>query len=60
VQSVTTAGVTLRLTVTTRPGQQVGVRRAMFEAIATAFTEQGIPPPTNGTTPAAAEASVVS
>jgi small conductance mechanosensitive channel len=60
VQSVTTAGVTLRLTVTTRPGQQVGVRRAMFEAIATAFTEQGIPPPTNGNTPAAAEASVVS
>jgi hypothetical protein len=30
----------------------------MFEAIATAFTEQGIPPPTNGATPAAAEASV--
>ncbi|HEY2205467.1 MAG TPA: mechanosensitive ion channel domain-containing protein [Pseudonocardia sp.] len=45
VQSVTAEGVTLRVTVTTRPGQQVRVRRALFEAIAIAFTDAGIPPP---------------
>jgi moderate conductance mechanosensitive channel len=58
VQSVTATGVTLRLTVTTRPGHQVSVRRAMAEAIATAFTDQGIPPPANGNAPVAAEATV--
>lgn len=45
VQSVTTEGLTLRVTVKTRPGQQVTVRRKLFEAIAVAFTEAGIPPP---------------
>jgi moderate conductance mechanosensitive channel len=45
VQSVTADGVTLRVTVKTRPGQQAVVRRALYEAIATAFTEAGIPPP---------------
>lgn len=45
VQSVTAEGVTLRVTVTTRPGRQARVRRALFESIATAFTEDGVPPP---------------
>jgi small conductance mechanosensitive channel len=45
VQSVTTEGVTLRVTVTTLPGRQARVRRALFESIATAFTEDGVPPP---------------
>lgn len=45
VQSVTTEGLTLRVTVKTRPGQQVTVRRGLFEAIAVAFAEAGIPPP---------------
>jgi moderate conductance mechanosensitive channel len=45
VQSVTAEGVTLRVTVTTRPGRQAAVRRALFEAIAMAFTEDGVPPP---------------
>jgi small conductance mechanosensitive channel len=50
VQSVTTEGMTLRVTVKTRPGQQVRVRRALSEAITTAFHEAGIPPPSvNGT-----------
>jgi small conductance mechanosensitive channel len=53
VQSVTAEGVTLRITVTTRPGQQAVVRRALFEAIATAFTEAGMPPPNPANTPAA-------
>jgi small conductance mechanosensitive channel len=46
VQSVTAEAVTLRLTVTTRPGQQVAVRRAMFGAVSTAFAQAQIPPPT--------------
>jgi hypothetical protein len=37
--------MTLRVTVKTHPGQQVGVRRALSEAITTAFHEAGIPPP---------------
>jgi small conductance mechanosensitive channel len=45
VQSVTVEGVTLRVTVKTRPGEQVKVRRAMSEAVTTAFQEAGIPPP---------------
>jgi small conductance mechanosensitive channel len=45
VQSVSAEGVILRVTVKTRPGSQVTVRRALFEAIATAFTEQDVPPP---------------
>jgi small conductance mechanosensitive channel len=45
VQSVNAEGLTLRVTVTTRPGHQVTVRRALSEAVATAFTEAGIPPP---------------
>jgi moderate conductance mechanosensitive channel len=52
VQSVTAEAMTLRLTVTTKPGQQVAVRRAMFGAVSTAFTEAQIPPPV--TTPATA------
>jgi small-conductance mechanosensitive channel len=47
VQAVTTEGLTLRVTVQTRPGQRDAVRRAMYEAIAVAFTEAGIPPPNN-------------
>ncbi|WP_028937207.1 mechanosensitive ion channel family protein [Pseudonocardia spinosispora] len=45
VQSVTAEGVTLRVTVTTRPGQQVAVRRAIIAAVTSAFTEASIPPP---------------
>ena len=45
VQSVTSEAVTLRLTVTTKPGEQVAVRRAMFGAVSTAFAEAQIPPP---------------
>ena len=45
VQSVTSEAVTLRLTVTTKPGAQVPVRRAMFGAVSTAFAEAQIPPP---------------
>jgi len=45
VQQVRAEGLTLRVTVKTRPGEQVPVRRALFEAIATAFTEQAVPPP---------------
>ncbi|HEY9416618.1 MAG TPA: mechanosensitive ion channel family protein [Pseudonocardia sp.] len=45
VQSVTAEGMTLRVTVKTRPGQQVRVRRAISEAVTTAFHEAGIPPP---------------
>ena len=48
VQSVTAEGVTLRVTVRTRPGHQDAVRRALFEAIATGFTEAGVPPPSVG------------
>ncbi|MBO0871998.1 MAG: mechanosensitive ion channel family protein [Pseudonocardia sp.] len=52
VQSVTTEGLTLRVTVKTRPGQQVTVRRGLFEAIAVAFAEAGVPPPaSNNITP---------
>jgi small conductance mechanosensitive channel len=54
VQSVTAEGVTLRITVRTRPGQQAAVRRALFEAVATAFTEAGIPPPSPSPAPIAA------
>jgi small conductance mechanosensitive channel len=54
VQSVTAEGVTLRVTVTTRPGQQAAVRRALFEAIATAFTEENMPPPAPAGVPVAA------
>jgi small-conductance mechanosensitive channel len=54
VQSVTAEGVTLRITVRTRPGQQAAVRRALFEAVATAFTEAGIPPPSPSPAPVAA------
>ena len=50
VQSVTPEGITLRVTVTTRPGRQARVRRALFEAIATAFTEDGVPPPASTAT----------
>jgi small conductance mechanosensitive channel len=53
VQSVTAEGLTLRVTVTTRPGKQVPVRRAMFQAISAAFTEADIPPPTHAAVPAA-------
>jgi small conductance mechanosensitive channel len=49
VQSVTVEGLTLRVTVTTRPGEQAAVRRALFEAITVAFTEAGIPPPSTAT-----------
>jgi small conductance mechanosensitive channel len=52
VQSVTAEGVTLRVTVTTLPGQQVPVRRALFQAISEAFTGADIPPPTVNGTPA--------
>jgi small conductance mechanosensitive channel len=52
VQSVTAECVTLRVTVRTRPGRQVVVRRALFEAIMIAFTEAGIPPPALAGTPA--------
>jgi small conductance mechanosensitive channel len=45
VQSVTTEGLTLRVTVTTRPGEQASVRRVLFEAITVAFTAAAIPPP---------------
>jgi small conductance mechanosensitive channel len=45
VQSVTAEGMTLRVTVKTRAGQQVPVRRALSEGITTAFHEAGIPPP---------------
>lgn len=50
VQSVTAEGMTLRVTVKTRPGQQVRVRRALSEAITTAFHEAGIPPPSASVT----------
>jgi small conductance mechanosensitive channel len=46
VQSVTAEAVTLRLTVTTKPGQQVAVRRTMFGAVSTAFAQAQISPPT--------------
>jgi small conductance mechanosensitive channel len=52
VQSVTSEAVTLRLTVTTRPGEQVAVRRAMFGAVSTAFAEAQIPPPSTAPTTA--------
>lgn len=45
VQTVTAEGMTLRVTVKTRAGQQVRVRRALTEAVATAFHEAGLPPP---------------
>jgi small conductance mechanosensitive channel len=53
IQSVSAEGVLLRVTVKTRPGQQAVVRRALFAAIATAFTEANIPPPgpSNGLIP---------
>ncbi|GAA5148343.1 mechanosensitive ion channel [Pseudonocardia eucalypti] len=47
VQAVTVDGVTLRLTVRTRPGKQVVVRRAIHEAVAIAFIKAQIPPPSN-------------
>jgi small conductance mechanosensitive channel len=50
VQSVTAEGMTLRVTVKTRPGHQVRVRRALSEAITTAFHEAGIPPPSASVT----------
>jgi small conductance mechanosensitive channel len=52
VQAMTAHGATLRVTVTTRPGQQATVRRTLFEAIAAAFNDADIPPPTlSGATP---------
>jgi small conductance mechanosensitive channel len=45
VQSITTEGLTLRVNVRTRPGQQDTVRRALAEAIASGFNQAGIPPP---------------
>lgn len=45
VQSVTAEGLSLRVSVRTRPGQQDRVRRALSEAIASAFTQAEIPPP---------------
>lgn len=45
VQTLTTQGLTLRVTVTTRPGKQAVVRRAMSEAVTVAYTDAGIPPP---------------
>lgn len=45
VQTLTTEGLTLRVTVTTRPGKQAVVRRAMSEAVTVAYTDAGIPPP---------------
>jgi small conductance mechanosensitive channel len=45
VQSITAEGVTLRVTVKTRAGHQVRVRRALTEAVTTAFHGAGLPPP---------------
>ncbi len=54
VQTVTAEGMTLRVTVTTRPGHQVTVRRAMAESIAGAFRDEGVPPPAVAGLPTAA------
>jgi small-conductance mechanosensitive channel len=45
VESVSTEGVTLRITTKVRAGRQWVVQRAMLAGIKAAFAEAGIPPP---------------
>jgi len=45
VESVSTEGVTLRITTKVRAGRQWAVQRAMLAGIKAAFAEAGIPPP---------------
>ncbi|MGH3795597.1 MAG: mechanosensitive ion channel family protein [Pseudonocardiaceae bacterium] len=52
VQSVTPYGVTLRLTVKTRPGRQWAVQRALNARVQSALTAAGVPSPTVAGVPA--------
>ncbi|HEY6424047.1 MAG TPA: mechanosensitive ion channel family protein [Pseudonocardiaceae bacterium] len=56
VESISTEGVTLRITAKVRPGRQWAVQRALRSGLMGAFAEAGIPPPSpagvNGHPPA--------
>ncbi|MFN2494841.1 MAG: mechanosensitive ion channel family protein, partial [Pseudonocardiaceae bacterium] len=52
VQAVTPYGVTLRLTVRTKPGRQWAVQRALNARVQSALTAAGVPAPTVATVPA--------
>jgi small conductance mechanosensitive channel len=46
VESISSDGVTLRITTKVHPGRQWAVQRALLAGIKAAFADAGIPPPT--------------